>query len=52
MKLSKLLSRAALCVMFILAGIVCIHRVVSAGEVKETEKTPYTSASKEDEVQI
>ena len=47
MKLSKLLSRAALCVMFILAGIVLIHRGVSAGEV--SAETEPLSASEEDE---
>lgn len=49
MKLSKLLSRAALCVMFILAGIVCINKAVSAGEVADSDSVPSASASQEDE---
>ncbi len=44
----KVLSRAALCVMLILAGIVLVYKGVSAGEVKAADTTSL-SASQEGE---
>ncbi len=44
----KLLSRAALCVMFIIAGIVLIHRGAAAGEVSSAGQDSVT-ASQENE---